>query len=177
MGSLNERAYRDLLCQGAYQEIAARAVKIESGRSLLFSFEKMALRDAVRGEAGAKLFSEGLFTFLHGKKTPQDRFNDWVAAIERLPRKQTRVLTWPLVTVFGFIAQPAAHIFLKPNTTKEAARKLALPFDYHSRPNWPTYQSYLSLAEITRKQVRDMRPRDMIDIQSFLWVQGSDEYR
>jgi hypothetical protein len=22
----------------------------------------------------------------------------------------------------------------------------------------------------------DMRPRDMIDIQSFLWVQGSDEY-
>jgi len=22
----------------------------------------------------------------------------------------------------------------------------------------------------------DLRPRDMIDIQSFLWVQGSDEY-
>ena len=24
--------------------------------------------------------------------------------------------------------------------------------------------------------VADMRPRDMIDMQSFLWVQGSDEY-
>jgi hypothetical protein len=23
---------------------------------------------------------------------------------------------------------------------------------------------------------RDLRPRDQIDIQSFLWVQGSDEY-
>jgi len=25
--------------------------------------------------------------------------------------------------------------------------------------------------------ISDMRPRGMIDIQSFLWVQGSDEYR
>ena len=24
--------------------------------------------------------------------------------------------------------------------------------------------------------VRDLKPRDMIDIQSFIWVQGSDEY-
>ncbi len=87
------------------------------------------------------------------------------------------VLTWPLVTVFGFIAQPEQHIFLKPNTTKEAARVLWLPFDYVSRPNWNTYESYLELASIARRKIRDLRRRDMIDIQSFLWIQGSDEYR
>jgi hypothetical protein len=27
-----------------------------------------------------------------------------------------------------------------------------------------------------RADVSDMSPRDMIDMQSFLWVQGSDEY-
>jgi hypothetical protein len=27
-----------------------------------------------------------------------------------------------------------------------------------------------------RRDLRDLRPRDLIDIQSFLWVQGSDEY-
>ena len=27
-----------------------------------------------------------------------------------------------------------------------------------------------------RAGLHDMRPRDMIDLQSFLWVQGSDEY-
>jgi len=27
-----------------------------------------------------------------------------------------------------------------------------------------------------RSDLRDLRPRDMIDVQSFLWVQGSDEY-
>lgn len=177
LDGLDEEGFRTQLRQKAYRDIAAKAVKIESGRSLLFSFEKMALRDAVRSEAGARIFAEGLFAFLHGKKPLEQRFDDWISAIERLPRKQTRVLTWPLATVFGFIAQPDIHIFLKPNTTKEAARKLALPFDYRSRPNWTTYQSYLALARTTRQVLRDLRPRDMIDIQSFLWVQGSDEYR
>jgi len=32
------------------------------------------------------------------------------------------------------------------------------------------------MAAIVRRDLRDLRPRDMIDIQSFLWVQGSDEY-
>ena len=136
----------------------------------------MALRDAVRNEAGAKLFAEGLFKYLYGNGSLEQRFVDWVATVERLPRKQTRVLTWPLVTVFGFIADPKQHIFLKPNTTKEAARKLGLPFDYVSRPNWQTYNNYLKLAQTVRKALRQMHPRDMIDIQSFLWVQGSDEY-
>ena len=47
---LNALKLKALLKADAYQEIAARAVKIESSRSLLFSFEKMALRDAVREE-------------------------------------------------------------------------------------------------------------------------------
>jgi len=113
---------------------------------------------------------------LHGTGSLEQRFVNWVAIVDRLPRKQTRVLTWPLVTVFGFIAQPEQHIFLKPNTTKVAARKFGLPFDYSSRPNWRTYQSYLMLAKTVRRAIRQMHPRDMIDLQSFLWVQGSDEY-
>jgi hypothetical protein len=174
---LNERAFANALRHNNYQEIAARAVRIESSRSLLFSFEKMALRDAVRSDAGARMFAKGLYDFLHGKAPLEQRFLAWVDTISCLPRKQTRVLTWPLVTVFGFIAQPEQHIFLKPNTTREAARLLQMPFSYASRPNWNTYKSYLDLAAVVRRQIRDLRPRDMIDIQSFLWVQGSDEYR
>src|SRR5690349_18279765 len=46
--ALNEPDWRTLLKQGAYVEAAAHAVRIESRTNLLFSFEKMALRDAVR---------------------------------------------------------------------------------------------------------------------------------
>ena len=173
---LNADAFRRALDDKRYKEVAGRAVRIEAGRSLLFSFEKMALRDAVRDVSGAKIFAQGLFEFLYGGSPMKARFETWCAVVEALPRKQTRVLTWPFVTVFGFIAQPKTHIFLKPNTTKEAARALGLTFNYTSRPNWTTYSDYLELANTVRAGIRDMRPRDMIDIQSFLWVQGSEEY-
>lgn len=91
-----------------YNQDVRPVLRGESGRSLLFSFEKMALRDAVRSEPGAKIFTEGLYQFLYGKTPLEQRFLDWVMAIESLPRKQTRVLTWPLVTVFGFIASPTS---------------------------------------------------------------------
>ena len=32
------------------------------------------------------------------------------------------------------------------------------------------------LAAVIRRDLRDLRPRDQIDVQSFIWVQGSDEY-
>ena len=36
-------------------------------------------------------------------------------------------------------------------------------------------RSTMSLRTVSR-DLRDLRPRDQIDIQSFIWVQGSDEY-
>ena len=143
---------------------------------MIFSFEKMALRDAIKSTAGARTFATGLYEFLHGPGSDEARFVAWRDAVAALPRKQTRVLTWPLVTVFGFIAQPDRHIFLKPNVTKIAAQKYGFDFRYESKPNWETYASLLEFAETIRRDVRDLKPRDMIDLQSFIWVQGSDEY-
>jgi len=99
-----------------------------------------------------------------------------VEVLAGLPRRQTRVLTWPLATVFGFIAQPQTHMFLKPNVTRAAAAAYGFDFRYASRPSWETYASLLEFAATVRRDVRDLRPRDMIDLQSFIWVQGSDEY-
>ena len=65
-----------------------------------------------------------------------------VEAVEKLPRKQTRVLTWPLVTVFP----------------------------------WETYTGLLDFAETVRRDNVDLQLRDLMDLQSFIWVLGSDEY-
>jgi hypothetical protein len=173
---LDRSQYRSLLQGKQFAEIAARAVRIESRTNLLFSFEKMALRDAVKSDEGARVFAEGLFEFLYGPGGLERKFERWVEAVSSLPRKQTRVLTWPLVTVWGFVAQPEIHIFLKPNVTRIAAREYGFDFQYRSRPSWNTYASLLEFAGQVSRDQRDLRPRDMIDIQSFMWVQGSDEY-
>jgi hypothetical protein len=151
-------------------------VRIESRTNLLFSFEKMAIRDAVSTTAGARRFVGGLAAWLSGPGSESTRFERWTETLAHLPRRQTRVLTWPVATVFGFIAQPRRHIFLKPNVTRHAAEAYGYPFEYASKPSWKTYASLLDFARIVRRDLRDLRPRDMIDIQSFLWVLGSDEY-
>lgn len=174
---LNRDAFRALLKKKEFSEIAAHAVRIESRTNLLFSFEKMALRDAVKSAEGARSFAVGLYEFLHGAGKPENKFERWVEVVESLPRKQTRVLTWTNVTIFGFLAQPETHIFLKPMTTRSAAREYGFEFAYKSRPSWAIYQNLLEFAETIRRDQSDLRPQDMIDLQSFIWVIGSEEYK
>jgi hypothetical protein len=83
--ALNEAVFARLIKDGKFEEIAATAIRIESRTNLLFSFEKMALRDAVRFPAGAKAFSLALFDLLHGSGTMEDRFSKWIEAVDRLP--------------------------------------------------------------------------------------------
>jgi hypothetical protein len=173
---LNETSFRTRIAARQYEQIARLAGSIESRTNLLFSFEKMALRDAVRSTEGAQAFTQGLFDLLHGAEPLQERFEDWIATLDSLPRRQTRVLTWPLATVFGFIAQPKEHFFFKPTVTREAFRRCGIHFDYASRPSWPVYRDLLNSVRSVRRDIASMRPRDMVDLQSFLWVQGSDEY-
>jgi hypothetical protein len=176
MRSLNQQTHKALLRARQFEEIARLAVQIESKTNLLFSFEKMALRDAVRIESGAEAFAAGLYDFLYARTKTQRRFERWCETVATLPRRQTRVLTWPIVTVFGFIAQPEEHIFLKPKVTRAAAEEYGVPFAYRSRPNWETYESVIHFATQVAEDNRDLHPRDMIDLQSFIWVQGSAEY-
>src|SRR4051812_20728358 len=175
---LGRGQFQQLLQDRRYTEIAARAVRVEqrSRHSMIFSFEKMALRDAMKSAAGARTFAEGLFQLLHGRGALPRRFDAWVEAVSRLPRRQTRVVTWPLVTVFAFIAQPETHIFFKPLVTRRAARAYGFELAYSPRPSWEVYASLLDFAARVRRDTRDLGPRDMIDLQSFIWVQGSDEY-
>jgi hypothetical protein len=176
--ALDRRQFKALLRGRSFGEIAARAIRVEqrTRHSMLFSFEKMALRDAIRSDEGARLFAKGLFEFLHGDGAPAHRFERWISIVDSLPRRQTRVLTWPMVTVWGFLAQPDRHIFLKPVVTRRAAEAYEFPLRYRSRPGWDVYASLLEFAALVKRDLVDLRPRDMIDIQSFLWVQGSDEY-
>jgi hypothetical protein len=165
-----------LVRRHAYSEIALRAVRVESRTSLLFSFEKMAVRDAVNERSGAREFATGLAAWLHGRGSERERFEQWCTTVARLPRRQTRVATWPVVTVFGFIARPRVHLMLKPTVAKRAADAYGFPLRYAAQPQWDTYASLLEFARLVRHDLAPMHPRDMIDIQSFLWVQGSDEY-
>ncbi len=136
----------------------------------------MALRDAVKSTEGAKVFAHGLFDYVYGSGVLKERFEQFTETLNSLPRIQTRGLTWPMQTIFGFLGNPAEHIFLKPRVTQIAAEKYHFNFQYRSRLNWNTYQSLLDFAEQIKQDMNVYQPKDYIDLQSFLWVMGSEEY-
>jgi hypothetical protein len=179
------RRWRDLLgradfsrrlAAGDHEAIARDAIRIEARTNLLFSFEKIAIRDAVSSPGGAKEFAEGLFEWLYGRGRVADRFDRWRDVVSELPRRQTRVVTWPVLTAFGFIARPKVHVMLKPMVTRRAAREYGFDLQYSSPPRWKTYESMLRFGATVREDLADWKPRDLIDIQSFIWVLGSEEY-
>ncbi len=173
---LGKDEFTGLLLQKKYKEIARLSLYIESKTNLLFSFEKMAIRDALKTAPALQHFAESLYNLIYGKETPNERFNNFVATLALLPRKQTRVLTWPLVTVFGFIAEPKYNLILKPKVTQIAAENYQFNLEYISQPNWNTYQSLMQFANQINSDLSDLKPKDYIDIQSFIWTLGSEEY-
>ena len=175
-GLLGRSTFQRLLRDDEFIEIGSRAMKSLSGTNLLFSFESMALRDALRTSPGARTFAEGLFEFLYGRGSLSRRFDQWCDVVASLPKKQSRVFTHPVVTVFGFLAQPDMHIFFKPTVTRTAALRYGFELGYTSRPSWDTYSGLLDFASTISHDLSDLKPRDMIDIQSFIWVNGSSEY-
>jgi hypothetical protein len=64
---LGKGRLRQRLEEGDFKAIAADAMRIESRTNLLFSFEKMALRDAVAEARSAREFANGLYEFLYGE--------------------------------------------------------------------------------------------------------------
>jgi hypothetical protein len=173
---LEKENFLQLLQQNNYSFITSQVIRIESRTNLLFSFEKMALRDALKDKDAAKDFAFGLYAYLYGENGLQARFEQLAQVVSSLPRKQTRVFTWPIITVFGFIGNPLEHIYLKPTVTKKAAEKYGYEFVYRSKPNWETYDNLLRFAAQIKKDAQKLKPKDYIDLQSFIWVLGSAEY-
>ena len=81
--------FRSKLADNRHHEVSSAAVRIESGQPLLFSYEKMALKDAVPLRRRAQRFAEGCYEWLWGGGTEQERFERWIETVASLPRKQT----------------------------------------------------------------------------------------
>ncbi|MBL7222795.1 MAG: hypothetical protein ISS72_02985 [Candidatus Brocadiae bacterium] len=175
--TLSAAEFEGLLSAGEWSEVAHRALRVESRTNLLFSFEKIGLRDALKAPEAARSFAHGLHDLIYGTGAYRDRFEAFTKVLDNLPQPQSRVVKWPVQTIFPFLALPEKHLFLKPSVTQQAAARRRFHLNYKSRPNWLTYSCLLKFGEILMEDLADLKPRDMIDIQSFIWVTGEGSYR
>lgn len=135
--------------------------------NMLSPFEKTRLQDVLRGpRADDFVQAAGRFT-LDGSKSN-------LFAMEQALKPHDSA-KWTVVTYLPYLWRPDTHMFLKPEVTKDFATRVGhrLAGDYEARLHLPVYESLLDLVRQTAEELADLRPRDRIDIQSFIWVVGA----
>jgi len=113
-----------------------------------------------------EVFCRALFDLLHGDDPFGDRLARFVAVIE--PHGAAK---WPIATYFPFILTPETHCLVKPNVLRPAAQMLSFDLHYAPTPNPGTYEQVLRFCGYVKEQLAaaDLQPRDMVDLQTFLW--------
>lgn len=155
-------------------EISALVEKIcvIANINLLSLYESSAFREGIRAnEAAARTYLAALFEFI--RSGPDKRtFETMVDALHGLPIEEgrARAATWPVLTLFPYMAEPTRFMFLKPGATKECAARLRFDLRYDSALNWETYERLMVMSELLLERLRPLGARDFIDVQSFVWV-------
>jgi hypothetical protein len=147
-----------------YHEICIRALKVVNATNLMFPNEKMALKDGLDSAEIEQAFSKSLFQLLYGEGELEGRFMVFAAVLEDLDADK-----WTTASYFLFILIPEKYMFVKPMVTKNAAEISAIELNYRPQLNWLTYKSVLEFSEYLRSALAELKPRDMIDVQSFMW--------
>lgn len=170
---LNEQTFRELLEDRNCDEIVRRALQVANKTNLIFPNEKMGLKDGLKTPEHIQLFAERLFDLLYGNGEFRKRFEGFAECLEEIEAAK-----WTTMTYFPFLVFPAEHMFLKPEVTKHAAALTKAELNYRSDLNWLTYFCLLDFAKYLKDELvaMEMNPRDMIDVQSFMWCITPGKY-
>ena len=161
---LNQEEFHSLLEEKQYAEASKRALKIVNATNLIFPNEKMALKDGIAKNNEERRFSEQLFNLIYGERPIRERFEVFCKLLEEIEADK-----WTTVSYFLFIFHPDEFMFVKPTVTQYVAELCGFEINYKPQLNWITYKSVLKLANYLKAELADLNPRDMIDVQSFMW--------
>lgn len=144
-------------------------LSVYQATNLLSPFEKARLSEVLKQPAGDQFV----------RAAAQLAFGEIKPALFDMERvlKPFDCAKWTVATYLPFLWRPEAHMFLKPEVTKDFAARIGHRFAsfYEAQLDADIYDSLLDLADETSREIAGMQPRDRIDVQSFIWVVG--EYR
>ena len=164
VATLNKDALTALCASGSYGEVCVRSLKLVNATNLIFPNEKMALKDGLGDDDAKQRFSESLLNVLYGIDEEAQRFDQFAGVLERIGAGK-----WTTASYFPFLVHPQRHMFVKPTITQNAAAVSHFNIDYRPTVTWRTYSRILAFSEHLRTALVELKPRDMIDVQSFMW--------
>ncbi len=172
MELLGEEPFHSLIVNNNYLEITKRALKVVNATNLIFPNEKMSLKDGLVDEAAQKAFSIALHELLFGKEELGKKFKVFSRVLEDIDAAK-----WTIVSYFLFILIPEKYMFVKPTITQHSSELCGFEINYKPNLNWLTYRSVLDFSNYLFSAISELKPRDMIDVQSFMWCIAPGTYQ
>lgn len=160
--NLEQQQLRRLSESGRFAE-AAQLIRHTYQRpenSLLNSWERLPLE-----QAPDEALVRTLYALLYGNEPFATRFTNWVALLS-----EQNSNCWPAATFFLMLTAPQQHIFVKPIPSRTMLLRMQPEVRWTTQPDVEVYSQLRELAKDLHEELRPLGARDMIDVQSFLWV-------
>ena len=160
-----------LLAAGDVPELSRRLLRVAQINLLHPNWDKAPLKDGLTDEKCADRFFRALLAAVADGPS-EATFEALVGSLAAMPTPGSAVSSWPVVTIFPWLARPHSHMFVRPSQTQAAANRLGFEINYQSTPNWRTYRSVLALSKVLLGELRQYQARDYLDVQGFMFVTG-----
>ncbi|ACR80494.1 MULTISPECIES: hypothetical protein [Kosmotoga] len=163
---LNETVLAGLIESKAYSELFERIEKIGKDNNLLFNSIPTSgdLRLLFSTKINKEAFSKEFFNLLYGSGSSEERLEKFCNFVEKSGEKSY----WTFPTYFLFIVYPESEYFVKPSVVSWFANFFG--FAFSRKPDARSYKLLKDYSFELMKALSDFNPKDMIDIQSFIWV-------
>ena len=165
---LSEEELRRLLDAGDVDQFIKRLERIGQDNNLLWQQVPLAgdLNILYDPHLEKSAFCQAVFDLLYGPGPAHERLTRYTEFVKRngLPNK------WTFPTYFLFVCHPESEMFVKPMTTKWFVQFVGGPATFTSVPTPMTYVTVKQIARDLLDGLAAVGARDMIDIQSVMWV-------
>lgn len=161
---LPQQRFAELVEVADYAEITQRVLKILNATTLILPNERLSLKNGLAEASAQEMFAKALYEVLYSEQPLKDRFERFSKVLGLIGAGK-----WTLATYFLFIFYPEKHLFVKPKLIQQAADVCRFELNYKAQLNWLTYESVLSYAGYVSSELSELNPRDMMDINAFIW--------
>ncbi len=163
---LGQERFAQLISDKAWSAIAADIKTLVNKTNMLqASFERPQLIAAFADADKQTTLMPALYDCLHGEGTPSARLGRFSDVLQDF-----NLGKWTFATYFLFLNDPQNCMFIKPESIKKALEISQYPAEYDSTPSAALYEQFLGFAAFLKSRLAEHKPRDMIDIQSFIWI-------
>lgn len=127
-------------------------------------FEKVAFGNGVKAATRVREFAEAFVAWVTPELPNPTAFESFARELEHLGCAK-----WPIMTAYRFLLHPQTDVLIKPANLCNAAEVARFEISYRPSLNWLTYSRTMDFYRHVRQQIADLEPRDMIDVQNFIW--------